>query len=187
MLREAGWVLFVLCNIALWSGGVMNAGRQGDAGARRAVRIDEVSFDKIDSKDQRIYQLCLEGLGEAEDGRTRTKDWPTVEALATRRIPPFTADPVDKAGYTWRLVRDRSVINYIGTAAADPTRPVFLILAIEPDVPDPQAVPDETHHKLADGTMLHVGVYVGKKAPTSPQAVPPLEDGWRRITMASPE
>ena len=43
---------------------------------------------------------------------------------------------------------------------------------------------DETHHKLRDGTILHVSVWTGPKTLDKPAATPAFEDGWRRITMA---
>ncbi len=140
----------------------------------------------LESADQRVYRQCLEGLTDAEDVRARTGTWPAIDALARRGIPPFAADPVDHAGYSWRLVRDGTVVDYIGTPAAGSKRPTFVIVILEPDpgTPiDPQAIADEVHHKLADGTMLHVSIWIGSRTLASAVAVPAIEDGWRRITM----
>jgi hypothetical protein len=133
-----------------------------------------------------VYRQALEGLTEAEDVRSGKGDWPTVDALATRRIPPFAPDPLDRASYRWQLLRDGTLVNYVGTPDAASKRSTFVISILEPDpgTPiDPTAYVDETHHKLKDGTLLHVSIWIGTRTLTRPAATPPFEDGWRRITM----
>jgi hypothetical protein len=188
-LREAGWVGFALANIVFWSAAIMGGGKATTDTQAKAVRVDEVAFDKLPTEDQRLFRRCAEGLTEAEDVRNRTKDWPTLDQLAQRKIPPFTPDPVDRGGYTWKLVRDTLVVDYVGTPAPGSGRPNLAIVAVEPDpgmAIDPGAVEDETHHKLADGTMLHVGIFVGGKPLERPAPIPAFEDGWKRITLAPP-
>jgi hypothetical protein len=190
MLRETGAVLNVVVQIVFWTAVVTSLtwNRTGDA-AKPKLEIDEVAFASLAPADQRMFRASLEGLGEAEDVRSRTRTWPTVEALAARGIPPFAADPLDRAGYAWRMLRDGTLINYIGTPAAS-AGPTFVISVLEPDpgtAPDPQVETDESHHRLGDGTMLHVSIWTGSRTLGVAMATPPFEDGWRRITMLSPE
>ncbi len=194
LLRETGGVIRAVIHIVFWSAMIMGAswcqGRRPNASATRApsVAVDEVAFRDLDADNQRIYRLALEGLTEAEDARSRTNDWPSVESLATRRIPPFAPDPLDRANYRWRLLREGVLVNYVGTPDPGSKRMTFVISILEPDpgTPiDPQAVVDEIHHKLRDGTMIHVGVWVGPKSLERAAATPAFEDGWRQVTMTT--
>ena len=47
---------------------------------------------------------------------------------------------------------------------------------------------DETHHDLADGTMIHVGIYRGtlRAMPTTPISQFSFGEGWRRIVGVAP-
>ena len=193
VLREAGMVARAVVHIAIWSAALMGAtwchGRAGSKPTAASTTTPDIElFRDLDADAQRVYRASLEGLTEAEDGRSKSGDWPSVEQLAARRIPPFAPDPLDRAGYHWKLLKDGALINYVG-APTDAQRPSFVISILEPDpsvAADPQAVSDETHHKLRDGTMLHVGVYAGPKPLTTPMATPPFEDGWRRVTTYNP-
>ncbi|MEO8840460.1 MAG: hypothetical protein ABI591_00930 [Kofleriaceae bacterium] len=192
--REAGMVVRAVAHILIWSAALMTASRyhSGKAGvlaSSGASTPDIQLFRDLDPDAQRLFRASLEGLTEAEDVRSRSGEWPTVEQLAARKIPPFAADPLDHAGYRWRLLRDGTLVDYVGTPDAASLRPSFVISILEPEpgmAVDPQAFTDETHHKLRDGTLLHVGVYSGPHTLTSPMATPPFEDGWRRITTYNP-
>ena len=192
VVRETGLVLRAVAHIAIWSAAIMGAsrchGRNPNAPRATGGLPDVELFRDLDSEAQRVFRASLEGLTEAEDVRSRSGDWPSIEALAAKKIPPFAPDPLDAAGYRWQLMRDGALIDYVGTPSAA-GRPSFVISILEPDpsiAADPQAVTDETHHKLRDGTLLHVGVYAGPRTLTSPMATPPFEDGWRRITTYNP-
>lgn len=190
-LRETGLVARAVVHIVLWSAALMGASwyrAQSPSAGSSTQLADVMLFRDLDPDAQRVARASLEGLAEAEDVRGRTGEWPTIEQLAATKIPPFATDPLDRAGYRWTLLRDGTLVNYVGTPAqAD--RPSFVISILEPEpgTPnDPQAATDETHHKLRDGTLLHVGVYRGTKTLTSPMATPPFEDGWKRITTYNP-
>lgn len=149
-----------------------------------------VAFATLPAADQRLYRRCLEGLQAAEDVRSTAGSWPTVEELAARGIPPFAADPIDGAGYRWQRIVDGTLVNYLGVPRADSSRPTWLITALEPDPgspPDPTAVLDESHHRLRDGTLLHVSLSIGTARTISRAiAMPAFEDGWRLVVVASP-
>jgi hypothetical protein len=162
--------------------------RGGATRTRNGSAIDQVAFAALDGEAQRLYRTCLDGLGEAEDMRSRTGEWPTVAALAARGITPFARDPLDRAGYHWTLAREGTELDYEGIPD-DRLRPTFIIGILEPDpgTPiDPIATTDEQHHKLRDGKMLHVGIWVGARTLDRATAMPRFEDGWRRVTMATP-
>lgn len=186
--RETARVGHAAFLIVFWSAMAMwcNQPRDVRSSARKAA-FDQVAFRDLDSDAQRMFRLAQEGLTEAEDVRSRTNQWPTVESLAARNIPPFASDPIDTAGYHWRMLEDGTLIDYVAAPEPGSPRPTFAIVILEPDpgTPiDPSAATDEVHHKLRDGTLLHVGIWTGKKPMEHAVAMPPLEDGWRQITMA---
>jgi hypothetical protein len=190
--REAGNVIRAVLHIAFWSAALLgaswkHAARDATGGAKSATSVDEIAFRDLPGEDQRIYRNVLDGLVEAEDARVRDKAWPGVEALAARRIPPFAPDPVDQGKYSWKKLQSGGLVNYVGAPAAA-GRPTVLVVALEPlpgEPADPQAVVDETHHRLADGTMIHVSIWIGGAAPGAAIQAPAYEDGWRRVTMVT--
>ncbi|MFO0547465.1 MAG: hypothetical protein U0271_03700 [Polyangiaceae bacterium] len=164
-----------------------------NAGSAAATETPgEVRFQDLDAADQRMFRLVQEGLTEAENVRGRTGSWPPVSALADQGIPPFTADPIDRAGYEWRLVRDKNVINYGGTPALGSNRRAILVIITEPtpeSPSDPRAQADELHHRLSDGTMIHVAIWIGPgvQDPNRATAFVSETAGWKRITTAGAE
>jgi len=153
-------------------------------------------FRDLDPPLQRNVRAMQEGDAEAERTRTATKAWPDVAALAADGVPPFAPDPIDRAGYAWRLERDGLTINYRGTPARDPKAPELLLLVQEPA---PGAIDgaaqasagapaDETHHVLADGTLLHVTYWFrapdAASAPALSRVVDrPFAEGWTQVVL----
>jgi hypothetical protein len=159
------------------AGGSGTAGGAEGAGGGAAAGGDEARdlmpyqrlFRSLGGEDQRLFRELQEGLLEAENVRSSTRRWPAPAALAARGIPPF-ADAAGRGGrrlYRWQLRQDGPIVNYLGTPA-DRRDPAFLLLVQEPDPGAPggagaaaagaQAT-DEVHHRLADGTLLHVSVW----------------------------
>lgn len=185
LVRETRTVAIAVFQIALWSGIAIAAQSSSTDDPASSLQADEVAFSKLDAAGQRIYRRSLDGLAEAEDARSQTGNWPTIEELATRGIPPFAEDPLDPAGYRWQLVRDRLAINYVGIPGVS-DQPTLVIAAIEPEPgASEMAAVDETHHKLADGVVIHVGIWQGTvRVVPSPLVQFPFLDGWRRITTS---
>jgi hypothetical protein len=111
--------------------------------------------------EQRTFRELQEGLLEAERIRATTGRWPDVAALAAEGIPPFASDPTRKGpSYKWTSVRQDWTTNYVGVPS-DPSAPAWTLVILEPapgEPPDP-APNDETHHRLPDGTTLHVTIW----------------------------
>jgi hypothetical protein len=110
--------------------------------------------------EQRIYRELQEGLLEAERMRAQTGQWPDVASLAAEGIPPFAPDPTQKIAYKWTSVRQDWAINYLGIPA-DSAAPAWVLVILEPEpgAPADPAPNDETHHRLLDGTTLHVSIW----------------------------
>jgi hypothetical protein len=167
----------------------------GGADARSASRpADLLPFQSLvrdaSGTDQRMFRELQEGLLEAERLRATTGRWPEAAALAGDGIPPFAADPTRKAAtYRWSTLTQGTIINYVGIpTTAD--APAWLLVVIEPEAgapPDP-APNDETHHRLPDGTTLHVSIWqVPERARRGGfSAVPsPQNEGWTQVLVGT--
>jgi hypothetical protein len=138
-------------------------GEESPADSRRSSTL--LPYQKLvaDSSpvEQRTFRELQEGLLEAERIRATTGRWPDVAALAAEGIPPFASDPTRKGpSYKWTSVRQDWTTNYVGVPS-DPSAPAWTLVILEPapgEPPDP-APNDETHHRLPDGTTLHVTIW----------------------------
>lgn len=183
---ETWFVARAAFHILYWSALVISAETYAP-GASSAAAVQRspfaVAFQDLDPEGQRLYRAVREGIAEAERRREASGRWPRVEDLAREGVPPFAPDPIDRARYAWSFAQRGPVVNYVGAPVTGKT---FLVLIAEPDpgtAPDPGAVVDEVHHRLADGTMIHVNVWIGPGISTRDAvAVVPVEDGWREIT-----
>lgn len=142
------------------------------------------------ANDQRMFRELQEGLLEAERLRGSTGAWPSPAALAEAGIPPLAADPTAKGpAYRWMLTRRGAFVNYRGTPAASGA-PTWLLLVQEPlpgTLPD-MAPEDEEHHRLRDGTMLHVSIWThadGERLSPALVQVPQAE-GWTQWRIKTP-
>jgi len=135
---------------------------------------------------QRLFREMQEGLTEAERVRAASGQWPSVAVLASQGIPPF-AD--GRSPYAWRLLRDRRTLAYVGVpAAGSADAPAFAAIIQEPEpgyqetVP-PGVPPDETHHRLSDGTLLHVTLWFQPSGADLSDAAltQPFATGWTQV------
>jgi hypothetical protein len=110
--------------------------------------------------EQRVYRELQEGLLEAERIRAQTGHWPDVKTLEAQGIPPFAPDPTRKIDYKWTSVRQDWATNYLGVPSG-PSQPAWVLVILEPEpgAPVDPAPNDETHHRLPDGTTLHVSIW----------------------------
>ncbi|MBI3770731.1 MAG: hypothetical protein HY271_19860 [Deltaproteobacteria bacterium] len=134
---------------------------------------------------QRTMRELQEGVTEAENARSASKRWPTVETLAAQGIPPFT-----NASDRWRLVQSGLYVTYVGTSAVGPDAPAFLALIQEPELGYvetvmPAAPSDELHHRLSDGTLLHVSFWFHRESVVADDQViaRPFATGWTQVLV----
>jgi hypothetical protein len=170
----------------------------GTVGAYLAVRSISGSGDQV----QRLapYQALARTLPEGDQGmfaalhrsilgaealRARTGHWPEPGDLAGSEHAAFA----DGWGYRWRLVRQTVFTQYLGLPDRQ-SDPAWLLAIQEPipgAPPDP-APNDEEHHRLPDGAVLHLYIWmhhVGGRVP--PGFVPsPASSGWIQILYAPP-
>jgi hypothetical protein len=144
--------------------------------------------------DQRTFRELQEGLLEAERIRATAGRWPDASALSAEGIPPFAPDPTRKdVTYRWSTLVQGTTVNYIGvpTRANITSGPsAWLLVIIEPEAGAPQdpAPNDETHHRLPDGTTLHVSIWhvPEQMRNTGFSAVQvPQNEGWTQLLVGS--
>jgi hypothetical protein len=140
--------------------------------------------------DQRMFRELREGLLEAERIRATSGTWPEAARLAEQGIPPFASDPTRKdASYRWTTFVQNTTVNYLGIPSV-PTSSAWLLVIIEPESgapPDP-APNDETHHRLPDGTTLHVSIWhVPENQRRSGLAAIqlPQNEGWTQLMVGN--
>jgi hypothetical protein len=186
---ETWMVARAIFHVVYWSALVASAETYAPASAASAAAPSpfERRFQDLDPADQRVFRSLREGVAEAERRRSATGRWPSAEELAREGIPPFAPDPIDRARRGWTTAASGTAVNYLGIPAE--AGPAFLVLIVEPDPgtpPDPLAQVDEIHHRLDDGTMIHVTVWMGPGAnPREVVTVPPPEKGWRQIVAGT--
>jgi hypothetical protein len=119
-----------------------------------------------------------ESVLAAESARARTTRWPDVGVL---NLPG--------AGYQWTRFERGVVVNYLGRSG-DASQPAWLLEIQEPEpgtAPDP-APNDEEHHRLPDGTTLHVYVWTHRLGgQLASDFVPqPQNTGWSEVFSQVP-
>jgi hypothetical protein len=149
-------------------------------------------FADLDAKEQRAFRSLQEGLVEAENARDASGRWPEPAALAAQGVPPFSPDPTAPR-YTWTKLHEGLATEYVGLPETVGL-PSYLLQVTEPDPQAPPHAPtpvDEEHHRLSDGTLLHVAVWLhpaDSSADSSRAAgraaafsVQPAAEGWLQL------
>jgi hypothetical protein len=175
---------------------------RGGGGARDLMPYQRL-FRTLDGEDQRIFRELQEGLIEAENVRAAAHRWPAAAALAAQGIPPFAGGPArgGRRGYHWEMRQEGLYVNYLGLPA-DRRDPAFLLLVQEPDPQAPPAGPpgqpilpgDEIHHRLEDGTILHVSTWMlrpggagaADAAGRGGVIAEPFARGWTQLLIGAP-
>jgi hypothetical protein len=154
-----------------------NAKRSQDDSSRGLLPYQALA-SSLPEADQQQFRAVRESLTAAESIRARTKRWPEVMA--------FT---LPGPGYRWTRLERGVVINYLGTPD-DAAQPAWLLEIQEPEpgmAPDP-APNDEEHHRLPDGTTLHVYVWTHRLGGqvASDFVAQPQNTGWVEVFSQVP-
>jgi len=136
--------------------------------------------------EQQTFSAIRNGLADAEVERTRLARWPEPSALASRGIAPFAGNG---QSLQWQQFQQGKTVDYLGIPS-DPASPAWLLVLQEPEpnMPPDLAPLDDEHHRLPDGTRMHVYVwmhqYGGRVTPgfiAQPQA-----QGWTQVFRVPP-
>lgn len=162
------------------------APRAGPSAGQGLIAYQKL-FRNLEPREQRMFRALHEGLLEAENVRSASGAWPAPPALAGQGIPPFTADPIaNREKYTWTLHQEGTLVNYLGLPAAAHL-PAFL-LSIQEPTPTPDTAPnDEQHHRLANGEVLHVAVWMHTEGAKLSGGLyrQPESTGWTQLLAGS--
>lgn len=147
----------------------------------------QVLARSLPATDQQIFTGIRRGLLDAEIERSRVAHWPEPQLLADRGILPF-ADR-EHTELRWQLFQAGKTVNYLGVPA-DPSAAAWLLIVQEPEPnmpPDPAPLDDE-HHRLPDGTTMHIYVwmhrYGGRVTPGF--IAQPQSQGWTQVFSVPP-
>jgi hypothetical protein len=132
----------------------------------------------LPESDQQRFRAIRDQLLAAETLRARTSRWPEPAALS-----------LPGSGYRWTRFERGVVTNYLGQPL-DASQPAWLLEIQEPEpgmAPDP-APNDEQHHRLPDGTTLHVFVWMHRfGGDVAGDFVPqPQTTGWIEVFSVVP-
>jgi hypothetical protein len=141
------------------------------------------------TSDQAMFAALQRSLLDAEKARTITGRWPEAPAVMSlpRTTPGADASQV-AATYSWKRSAVGVVTHYVGLPGEDVSAAAWLIVIREPEpgVPTDSAPNDEEHHRLADGTVLHVSIWTHRfGGQVDPAFVPqPEAAGWTQVLTA---
>ena len=159
----------------------------GSGDAARNLLPYQTLVRALTTPEQRMFTALRRGLPDLESERARTSRWPEPLALAAAGVPPFATSAAD--GMQWQRFQQSATVNYLGLPA-EPSAPAWLLMIQEPEPnqpPDPAPL-DEEHHRLPDGTTLHIYVWIHRyggriAAGFVPQ---PQTNGWTEVFTAPP-
>lgn len=137
--------------------------------------------------DQTMFDALKQALRDAEATRSATGRWPDVPALSS--LPSVTpGDGSLRTAYVWRVETQGVITHYVGVPGEDASAPAWMIAIKEPEpgVPTDTAPNDEEHHRLTDGTVLHVSIWTHRFGSQTDRTFLPQPEvgGWTQILVA---
>ena len=145
----------------------------------------------LPESEQSSFHAIQKGQLAAEVERVRTSRWPDAQTLAAAGVAPFAAPQgnANAAAMRWEQFQHGTTVNYVGVPG-DASAPAWLLAVQEPEpgsLPDPAPI-DEEHHRLSDGTVLHIYIWMHRYGgQIAPRFVPqPQNDGWIQVFSAPP-
>jgi hypothetical protein len=158
----------------------------GDNASRNLLPYQALARSLPDA-DARQFRAIRSGIVAAESDRARASRWPDPSALAGRGIPAFASGP--SAEYEWFLLRQGTIVDYFAKPL-DPSQPAWLLEIQEPEpgMPPDRAPLDEEHHRLPDGTVLHIYVWMHRYGGQVPVGFvrQPQTNGWIELFTEPP-
>ena len=128
------------------------------------------------SSEQAMFADLQKRIADLESRRAATGRWPEASAAAS------------DAPYEWSTAREGFFVNYLARPTTDASASAWLIVIQEPDPQSPPdtAPNDETHHRLPDGTVLHVTIWSHRYGGQIANAFvrQPETSGWTQILTA---
>jgi hypothetical protein len=141
------------------------------------------------SSDQAMFTALARSLLDAEGLRITTGRWPEAPAVTSLpKTAPGGEASLPAAAYSWQRSSVGVITHYLGLPAEDVSAAAWLIVIREPEpgVPTDTAPNDEEHHRLPDGTVLHVSIWTHRFGGQVDSAFVPQPEaaGWTQVLTA---
>lgn len=160
----------------------------GDAAGASLMPFQMLVRDLV-SPEQLMFSRLQQAVSEAEAVRAQTARWPEPAALgALPALLPTGSESIPSPSYTWTRRQEGVVVNYLALPSDDDAAAAWLLRIQEPDPNAPLDVApnDEVHHRLPDGTVLHVTIWThrfgGRVSPAF--VLQPELTGWTQLLTA---
>ena len=144
-------------------------------GAGSLLPYQELAATLINA-DQTMFADLTKQMLEIEALRAAQGRWPDAGRLEA------------PAGFRWTTSREGYFLNYLATPTDDGSAAAWLLVIQEPDpqAPTDPAPNDETHHRLPDGTVLHVSIWTHRFGGQIDRAFvrQPERNGWTQVLTA---
>lgn len=162
-------------------------GREGASDATRNLLPYQALVRTLAESEQVMYTKIRRGLPEMEADRAKTSRWGEPIVFGANNVPPFASAAED--GLEWQRFQRGATVQYFGKPS-DGASPSWILTIQEPEPntpPDPAPLDDE-HHRLPDGTTLHIYVWMHRLGGrVTPAFVPlPQNDGWTELFATPP-
>lgn len=182
-IRLATAAALVLGGVGLY----LALGSGGDARDARNLLPYQALIRTRSAAEQQMYTAIRSALPALESTRAKTSRWPEPIVLAADGVVPFSMAAADRL--EWHRFQQGATVQYFGSPA-DEAAPAWLLVIQEPEPntpPDPAPLDDE-HHRLPDGTTLHIYVWMHRiGGRVAPAFVPlPQNDGWNELFATPP-
>ena len=143
-----------------------------------ALLAYQVEFAALPPSQQRIFRELQDAAQEIERVRGSEKRWLDVAELGALGIAPFATDPL-LPDYRWSKETRGLVQRYSGAPGSNASaeHPAYLVKFVEPEsgsaeAADPRTPLDEEHHRLKDGTLIHVTIWMDSRRETAGPEIP---------------
>jgi hypothetical protein len=167
---------------------VFRSSALGDAAGASLTPYQMLVRDLV-GPEQLMFGRLQQAVSEAEAIRAQTGRWPEPSALSgLPALMPTGDESTPSPAYKWTRTQEGVVVNYLALPSDDDAAAAWLLRIQEPDPNTPVDVApnDEVHHRLPDGTVLHVTIWThrfgGRVSPAF--ALQPELTGWTQLLTA---
>ncbi len=160
----------------------------GDAASASLTPYQMLVRDLV-GPEQLMFDRLQQGVSDAEVVRAQTGRWPDPASLGGLPAAfPAGDESLPSPLYAWSRAQEGFVVNYLALPSNDDASAAWLLRIQEPDPNAPLDVApnDEVHHRLPDGTVLHVTVWTHRFGGRLSRAfvLQPELTGWTQLLMA---
>ena len=122
--------------------------------------VSETDSRRVARRAAHVSRAAGRAARSRAHARARPASGPTWRRSRPKGFRRSRRDPTQKIDYKWTSVRQDWATNYLGVPS-DPSQPAWVLVILEPEpgAPADPAPNDETHHRLPDGTTLHVSIW----------------------------